>query len=86
MTETIEIIFDVNGIAKMIYNEELNLTELGGDRIKRVSHVEPVDGTSSWEVRVPVTGDTLGPFNCRSDAVKAEIEYIKENNVLSLIE
>jgi hypothetical protein len=72
--------FNDNGEVQSIYNEELELEELGDSTIKRASHVEPCDGGWSADLS-PIGGPVLGPFTKRSEALKAEHKYI--NDMLS---
>jgi hypothetical protein len=72
--------FNDNGEVQSIYNEELELEELGTSTIKRASHVEPCEG--GWTADLsPIGGPILGPFKKRSIALQEEHKYI--NNILS---
>lgn len=71
------------GRVMLLYEEEVGLAEaLGGKHvITRASHVEP-DHKGDWWARmiVPESGlITLGPFSKRSEALKAEIQYLETN-------
>lgn len=75
----IAIAFDQYGTATAIYTEEIDLEDLGNiAQVKRASHVEP-DGKGGWTADMaPVGGGVLGPFNKRSEALAAEVEWLKE--------
>lgn len=72
------IIRFVEGTATVIYNETLDLSELGRARIERASHVEPTpDGQWTADMS-PVSGPVLGPFDKRSEALAAEVAWLEE--------
>jgi len=59
-----------------MYDERLNLCGLGKAVIRRASHVEPdINGMWSSDMQ-PVGGPVLGPFTKRSEALKAECDWI----------
>jgi hypothetical protein len=69
---TLEIVVDSRGVARCIYDELLDLREIGRLRITRASHVEP-DGDGFWWADMgPVGGPLLGPFTSRSEAIETE--------------
>lgn len=74
-----EMTISADGIS-FIYSDELRgFLKLGRAEIKRVSHVEP-DTDGRWIADLsPVNGPQLGPFDLRSDALNAEVEWLKEN-------
>jgi hypothetical protein len=80
MAEEMRVIVK-NGMMRYVYSDNLaSLTKQGNSTTKRVSHVEPCDG--GWQADLsPVDGPTLGPFSLRIDALKAEIEWLRENNI-----
>jgi hypothetical protein len=64
---------------RCIYDEELDLRELGMLTIGRGSHVEPTrDGQWTADMS-PVAGPVLGPFGQRSDALIAERHWLEEH-------
>jgi hypothetical protein len=67
MTNEMELVVGVDGMARCIYDEAVELREIGKLQITRASHVEPVDG--------PV----LGPYGSRSEALGAEREWLLTN-------
>lgn len=65
-----------NGATRCIYDELIDLAELGQLRIVRASHVEP-DAFGLWWVDLsPVAGPTLGPFSRRTDGLAAEVRWL----------
>lgn len=67
-----------DGMCRAIYDESLDLRSLGTSSIKRASHVEPShDGQWTADLS-PVCGPQLGPFPARSQALKAEIDWLGE--------
>ena len=68
-----------NGGISCVYDETLNLSELGLLHIKRGSHVEP-DDTGNWFADLePVEGPSLGPFPNRSAALSAERTWLEQH-------
>jgi hypothetical protein len=61
----------------MPYNESLDLSGLGTISIQRASYVEPGED-GKWTAAM-VGGPVLGPFNKRSEALKAEVQWLEEN-------
>jgi hypothetical protein len=73
-----EIVILASGSAKCIYGEWIDLAALGQVQITRGSHVEP-DQQGQWLADLaPVGGPLLGPFARRSQALKAEVAWLKE--------
>ena len=74
-----ELIINPCGGIRCIYDETLDLSSLGRLRIERASHVEPTpDG--QWRADLsPVNGPELGPFPLRSEALRAELEWLEQN-------
>lgn len=69
--------FDTDGTAITIYNEVLDLRELGTPEIRRASHVEPTP-SGDWTADMsPVGGDIIGTFALRSEALAAEIAWLE---------
>jgi hypothetical protein len=74
-----ELIIDSDGTIRCVYGEELELTVFGPTLIRRASHVEP-DSSGQWFADLlPVRGPELGPFSQRSEALAAEVAWLKEN-------
>jgi hypothetical protein len=76
MTNEMELVVDVGGDVRCIYDEELDLRELGKLQITRASHVEPDAEGLWWADMGPSAGPVLGPFRSRSEALKAEREWL----------
>ena len=57
---------------RCIYDEALDLREIGKLQITRASHVEPDEEGNWWADMGPVDGPVLGPYGSRSDALQAE--------------
>ena len=67
-----ELVVQPDGDVRCVYDEAINLAALGRVQIKRGSHVEP-DADGRWFADLAVIhGPRLGPFDLRSDALKAE--------------
>ncbi len=82
---SVKIIIDDTGTVRCIYTETLDLpalgVALGGEySARRASHVEPVG--SQWEADMgPSDGPVLGPFSTRSEALAAEVEWLREHGL-----
>lgn len=76
MTSEMELVVDAGGVARCIYDEALDLRELGKLQITRASHVEPDMDGFWWADMGPSGGAVLGPFKSRSEALGAEREWL----------
>jgi hypothetical protein len=72
MTSEMELVVGVDGVARCIYDETLDLRELGKLQITRASHVEPDADGYWWADMGPSGGPVLGPFRSRTEALQAE--------------
>jgi hypothetical protein len=72
MTSEMELVVDAGGSVRCIYDEVLDLRELGKLQITRASHVEPDRDGNWWADMGPVYGPVLGPYDSRSEALGAE--------------
>jgi hypothetical protein len=72
MTTEMELVVDAGGDVRCIYDEALDLREIGKLQITRASHVEPDAEGNWWADMGPVDGPVLGPFRNRSEALEAE--------------
>ncbi len=72
MTSDMELVVGADGDARCIYDEALDLRELGKLQITRASHVEPDAEGNWWADMGPVDGPVLGPFETRTEALGAE--------------
>jgi hypothetical protein len=76
MTTEMELVVDAVGDVRCIYDEALDLREIGKLQITRASHVEP-DAEGYWWVDMgPVGGPVLGPFKNRTEALEAERRWL----------
>ena len=72
-----EIIVEPDGDARCIYAEDIDLATLGEVGVVRASRVEP-DQAGRWHADLsPIRGPNLGPFDRRSDALMAEINWLR---------
>lgn len=76
-----ELVINPAGTIRCLYGEEMDLSSLGRLTIQRASYVEPTaDG--QWIADMsPVSGPVLGPFGCRSAALKAELIWLTEHRL-----
>ena len=73
------LVIDPQGEITTLYQEVLNLTALGAQRIERVSQVEP-DDQGQWWAQI-IDGPKLGPFARRSEALTAEVEWLVKHRM-----
>lgn len=70
------------GVIMHIYDDDLASLFTHCDRdesTRRASHVEP-DGQGGWTADMrPVNGPVLGPFALRSEALDAEVAWLREH-------
>ena len=71
-----ELLIAPHGQVRCVYEETIDLHQLGALAIKRASHVEPGPDGRWWADLSPVKGPTLGPFDRRSAALQAEQEWL----------
>jgi hypothetical protein len=76
MTAGMELVIGCDGAVKCIYDEELDLREIGKLQITRASHVEPDRDGFWWADMGPVDGPVLGPFRSRTEALEAERRWL----------
>ena len=73
-----ELVIHSSGGIRCVYGEDVNLSELGRLSIQRGSHVEPTaDGQWTADLS-PVQGPQLGPFDCRTQALEAEVAWLNQ--------
>lgn len=71
-----ELLVTPQGMIRCVYAEALPLAELGPLTIRRGSHVEPTT-EGEWTADLsPVGGPLLGPFALRTDALRAEADWL----------
>ncbi len=74
-----QLVIQPDGAVRCIYGEEIDLHALGSPSVSRASHVEP-DQHGRWFADMsPVAGPKLGPFDQRSQALKAESHWLEDN-------
>lgn len=74
-----QIIFDDKGNGRCVYDEAIPLSRLGRIKIRRGSHVEPIEHGLWIADMKPVDGPILGPFKTRSQALAAERRWLEKH-------
>ena len=76
---TIDVMVSRSGSLRMIFDDRLDARSVGAIKIQRGSHVEPTtDGRWTADLS-PVDGPVLGPFDKRTEALKAEVGWLRAN-------
>jgi hypothetical protein len=76
MIGDMELVVGCDGGVRCIYDEALDLREIGKLQITRASNVEP-DAEGYWRADMgPVDGPVLGPFRSRTEALQAEKRWL----------
>jgi len=78
-SEIIELVIEPGGTAICVYTDDLDLARLGEVRVRRASHCEPDEHGQWWADLAPVDGPKIGPFNKRSEALDAEVAWLREH-------
>ena len=76
MTSEMELVVGVDGVARCIYDEALDLREIGKLQITRASHVEPDAEGYCFADMGPSGGQVLGPYGSRTEALREEREWL----------
>ena len=72
-----ELYVTTSGICRSIYDDSVDMRTLGQLKICRASHVEPTsDGQWTADLQ-PIHGPILGPFPTRSQALDAELAWLR---------
>lgn len=72
-----ELYISADGTCRSVYDDSVDLRLLGSAEIRRASHVEPTpDGQWTADMR-PLAGPILGPFATRSQALMAEVAWLR---------
>jgi len=61
-----------DGTVVGLYTDAIDLRALGHVRAERASAVEWDEAAQAWRARIFATGEVLGPFRRRDEAVDAE--------------
>jgi hypothetical protein len=77
--DIVELVIGPGGMATCLYSEDLDLARLGEVRVRRVSHCETDEQGQWWADLSPVTGPKLGPFGKRSQALDAEVQWLRRH-------
>jgi hypothetical protein len=72
----VDLLIDPSGQVRCLYSEAIALSHLGDCSICRASLVEPTCEGMRLADLAPVKGPVLGPFDCRSDALAAEGQWL----------
>ena len=81
MTSDMELVVGCDGGVRCIYDEALDLREIGKLQITRASHVEPDAEGYWWADMAPSGGPLLGPFSSRTDALGAERAWLADRSL-----
>jgi hypothetical protein len=75
----VQLVVQPNGQVRCVYDETIDLRQLGQLTIQRGSSVEPNE-SGRWIADLSVVdGPKLGPFNLRSEALAAEREWLEDH-------
>ena len=74
-----ELIIEPTGSVRCVYDESIDLSQIGKVQIRRASHVEPTSDGQWMADLSPVSGPKLGPFQTRSEAIRAELHWLQSN-------
>ena len=78
-----ELLMTPTGECRFVYDELLDLHDLGALTIQRASHVEP-NTMGQWTADLsPVHGPLLGPCPTRSEALAAEVDWLHTHWLLA---
>ena len=77
-----DLIVAGTGEVRCIYSDSLPLSHLGKLSITRASQVEP-NSAGQWMADLsPVDGPLLGPFEFQTDALAAEVDWLRRHWLL----
>ena len=78
-----QLVVDPGGTVRCLYDEAIELQQLGRPDIQRGSHVEPTDD-GQWIADLTPVGVSikLGPYRLRSDALQAERDWLESHWLL----
>ena len=72
-----ELIIESTGLVRCIYSEAIPLRSIGSAKIVRASNVEPSQN-GEWFADL-IDGPQLGPFAKRTEALAAEVQWLRTN-------
>ncbi len=72
-----ELVITSVGIVRCLYGEHIVLSALGTPLIERASRVDPTEEGAWCADLAPVGGPSLGPYPMRSDALAAEVAWLR---------
>jgi hypothetical protein len=72
MTPTERYRIESDGTVVTVYTDTVDLRALGHVRARRASVVEWDESAQAWIARILVSGEVLGPFDTRAEAVSSE--------------
>lgn len=74
-----DLLINPTGTIRCVYDESIDLSSIGQVSIRRGSHVEPTP-KGQWTADLsPVNGPMLGPFATRTDALTAEVNWLRDH-------
>jgi len=74
-----DLVIDPHGQVRCVYDETIDLATLGKLSIRRASYVEP-NADGGWMADLsPLRGPRLAGFVHRSQALEAELVWLKRN-------
>jgi hypothetical protein len=77
-----DLVVSNSGQVRCIYSDSIPLSHLGKLSITRASHVES-NSVGQWMADLsPVDGPLLGPFEFRTDALAAEVDWLRKHWLL----
>jgi hypothetical protein len=74
-----QLVIDPHGQVHAVYDETMDLAQLGSLAIRRASQVEPDASGQWWADLSPVAGPLLGPYWQRSQALAAERAWLEQH-------
>lgn len=74
-----DVVVSTDGGLSSIYCELINFKEFGPSQIRRASHVEPTEDGRWLADLSPSAGPLLGPFDSRSQAIEAEVQWLRDH-------
>lgn len=74
-----QLLVTPSGTVRCLYDETIEIGQLGRLAIQRASHVEPDCQGRWWANLSPISGPRLGPFSSRSRALAAEAAWLEVN-------